>query len=124
MLLRTVLAASCWVGSSLAIAQAGPPFVGSWKVSWQGDRRMEQARLVITESGGTWRSARSIRMNACVGRETPIALEPVSTDRLKVRLKFSEVLQGCPDSLITLRSADGQTITGMRGSAELTLERQ
>ena len=124
MSLRILLAVYCLAGSSLVFAQAGPPFVGSWKVSWQGEKRIQEARLEISESGGTWRTATSSKTNGCVGREVPIALEPVSAQELKVRLKFSEVLQGCADALVTLRSADGQNLTGTRGVAALTLERQ
>lgn len=124
MSLRTLLVVSLLASSGLVWAQTGPPFVGTWKVSWQGEKRLQEARLVISENGGTWKTATSSKLNACVGHEVPIALEPVSAQELKVRLKFSEVLQGCSDALVTLRSGDGQNLTGMRGAAELTLERQ
>ena len=105
-------------------AQTSPSFTGSWKVAWQGEKRLEEATLVILDDGGgTWKTSTSSRMNNCVGMAVPIAVKKIADDEATVKLKFSEVLTGCIDSTLKLKLIDDKTMTGTRGKFDLTISR-
>lgn len=109
---------------SLSIAQTPDAFQGTWKVTWQGERRPQEARLVITQSGGTWKTAAFAKHDHCVGIETPIHIEQVDGNAAKIRLKFSEALHGCSDATIHIKKVDEKSMTGSRGRAELSITRE
>lgn len=94
-------------------------FVGVWKVRWQGRNPLE-ARLVLTASGGTWKTLTHSLYNSCVGLQVPVSVESVSPEQILLRLNFS-VLQGCNDDKIVLTRVDEKTIDGKRGGVTLTL---
>lgn len=121
ILLITGLLACAWG----AHAQTPSAFVGKWSVKWEGDRRNQEAILIINESaGGTWQTlAKAKGANPCVGLRSPIEVETVSDQEIKVQIKFSDAIQGCENSVVHLRSADGKTLTGNRGNKDLNITR-
>ncbi len=122
------------IGTSV-LAQSPNPFVGTWKVTWeqqirstgviqQGTREFE-AEMIISASGGSWKTlGASARLDPCVGKEVPVAIEKQTDDELNVRLKFSEVAQGCTDAMVRLKRVDDKKLTGTRGKSEVTAIRQ
>jgi hypothetical protein len=102
-----------------AMAQAPAEFVGTWKVTWHGAKKPQEAKLVITDSGGTWRTYDSSRNNPCIGREVPISVKVQSPGEVAIDLKFSEALAGCSNSIVTLKRVDDRNLQGFRGSAEV-----
>ena len=110
--------------ASVHAQDAANPFIGKWKVEWQGEKKSQEADLEITASGGTWQTATSKRKDPCIGREAPVEIKSVNAEMLKFTAKFSEALAGCKDANMTLtRAADGK-VSGTRGDAELTLTRK
>ncbi len=110
--------------TSVAYAQTtAAAFAGTWTVTWQGARTPQQARLVITESGGTYKASTRPREDPCIGREAPITLQDIDGQEATVLLKFSEALQGCADGKLRIKKIDDKTMTGMRGQAVLTITR-
>ena len=124
---RQALTFSFLCACSFAQAQTPPAFVGSWKVTWHSSSRPEQARLVISESGGTWKTAFPYKttFNQCLGREVGIAFEEIKGDEARIRLKYAEALPGCADSTIQIRKLNENQMTGTRwGKTELTITRE
>jgi hypothetical protein len=97
-------------------------FIGVWTVKWQGKVPLE-ARLVLTASGGTWKTLTHSLSNSCVGLQVPVSVESVSPKQIFLRLNFS-VLQGCKDDKVVLTRVDEKTVEGKRGSVTLTLSRE
>ncbi len=96
-------------------------------MTWQSPSRAEQARLVISESGGTWKTVfpYKITFNQCLGREVAIAFEEINGDEARIRLKYAEALPGCADSTIRIRKVNENEMTGTRwGKTELTITRE
>lgn len=117
-------AALWWVATTAAHAQIPAAFSGDWTVTWEGAKRPQQARMVITESGGWWKTFAYSREDPCVGRKVPVELEAFVGDKVRFRLNYSEALRGCADVVIYLRKLDDKTLTGRRGKAVLTATRQ
>ena len=122
------------MGTSV-LAQSPNPFVGTWKVTWeqqtrgrgviQGGTRDFEAEMIIAASGGSWKTLGVSRSDdPCVGREVAIAIEKQTDDEIHVRLKFSEVAQGCTDSTVRLKRVDDKKLTGTRGKSEVTATKQ
>lgn len=102
----------------------GPALTGTWKAVWQTPAgTLQQARLVVSQSGGTWKTAASSRSDPCVGLEVPIRLEKAKGDRPVIRLLFSEALRGCNDSSIRVTLADEEQMAGTRGKTHLVMVR-
>ena len=114
-----LLAAGSWA----ALGQPGNPFLGTWSATWSGANKAQRATLVITESGGSWRTVGSSKTNPCIGREAPIAIESSSAKKIVFNVKFSEAYTGCSDSKVVLIRADDGAVTGKRGRFDLTLSR-
>jgi hypothetical protein len=109
-----------------ASAQAPAPLTGKWLVKWQSAQRELEAKLVVTDTGGTWKTmvATKAKRDTCSGREVPIAVDRESESQVKVRLKFSEAIPGCVDSNLDLTIAPDGKISGTRGGASLTFLRE
>lgn len=107
-----------------ALAQPANPFLGKWKVTWSGPTRELEAELVVTDSGGSWKLFASSAFDPCVGREVPIAIESLSAEDATIKLKFSEVVNGCPDLTVRLKRVDANTATGTRGKVAMSLTRK
>ena len=120
----TAIAGSLFCLSGIAQTQTPAPFVGNWRVTWTGAKKQEEARLVLTESGGTWKASSQARHSPCTGLEVPVSVESSSADGLALTLKFSAVLSGCSDAKVTLQRDGEKTVTGKRGNAILTLNRE
>jgi len=116
-----------WMLASLlaATAQAQPasPFHGTWAVSWEGDKQVYDARMVLDAQGGTWKTSARSKNNPCVGREVPVKVDTMTAEEAKLTLAFAEVIPGCKDSKVTLKTTAGG-IAGRRGDADLTLKRE
>ncbi|MFO1339896.1 MAG: hypothetical protein U1F53_16990 [Burkholderiaceae bacterium] len=133
MLKRPGLMAALWCCAALVQAQAPDkapdrvpaPFVGTWKVTWEGKSRPLTAEMVLTESGGHWQTFNvGSKTNSCSGRTVPIAVKSASADAVALQLRFSEVINGCDNVSVKLqRGADG-AITGTRSGEPLTLVKQ
>jgi len=122
------------IGTSV-LAQSPNPFVGTWKVTWEqqtrgsgvvpGGTRNFEAEMIIAASGGSWKTLGVSRGDdPCVGKEVPVVVEKQTDDELNVRLKFSEVAQGCTDSMVRLKRVDDKKLTGTRGKSEVTATKQ
>ena len=121
---RTLMAVlSILIATGGAGAQATNPFLGTWKVTWEGEAQSHEALLVVAESGGSWKTSARQKNNPCVGREVPIKIESSTPAELKMVLQFSAVISGCNDSKVTLNAGPGGTVTGKRGKADLVLVR-
>ena len=112
------------IGASIANADTANPFFGKWKAEWQTAKKMQEAHFVIDDKGGTWRTLSSPKSNPCVGKEVPIQIENSSPGAMTLKLKFSEVLQGCADATIHLKRTDDGTVSGRRGKADVALTRE
>lgn len=101
------------------------PFIGKWKVEWQGERRPQAADLEITASGGEWKTLASSRSDPCHGLAAPVEITSATADKLEFIIKSSTALQGCKDSptLALVREADGK-VSGLRGANSMTLTRK
>lgn len=118
--------ALCLTTAVTAQAPSGipAPFVGTWKVSWQGKTRPLSAEMVLTATGGRWQTFNvTSASNHCFGREVPVAVQSASTDAVTLQLRFSEVIDGCGNVTVKLQQAADGTITGTRGGEALTLVR-
>ena len=57
--------------------------------------------MIIAASGCSWKTlGASRRDDPCVGKEVAIAIEKQTDDEINLRLKFSEVAQGCTDAMV------------------------
>ena len=109
----------------ITTAQTPSAFVGSWKVTWEGDKRQHEARLVLAESGGgSWKTFAQKKGNPCMGREVPVSIEGLSQDTIVLKLKFSEAIAGCTDSSVTLKRLNDKAISGSREDVALTIVRE
>ena len=117
--MRFSLTSLCLLFSGLAAAQDTQPFVGTWKVSWQGERGITEARLVIEASGGSWQTLARKKADPCQGLKVPIVLQDIEADSVTVYAKFGETLGGCQDAHIKLRKTDADHMVGTRGEKEV-----
>ena len=111
--------------TSVQAQDAANPFIGKWKVEWQGERKLRVADLEITANGGQWKTLASSRGDTCLGLEAPVEITSTTAEKLKFIIKFSTALQGCKDSstVSLVREADGK-VSGQRGENPLTLTRK
>lgn len=124
MKLKHILFLMLAICSVAAFSQPANPFLGKWKVTWEGAKQIYQATLIIDGTGGSWKTLAHNRHDPCVGKEVPIAIQSSSADAMTIKLKFSEVLQGCTDSTVKLTRVDDKTFTGKRGKSDLVLSRE
>lgn len=125
-----VIGVACLAGAQ---AWAGEPdYKGPWIVNGAGVSAMGRdvrwvADLVIDGAGGTWQSRATNRDNPCTGRKFPVSVSAASDDTLAFTIMGSEVLRGCPDTLIELKRADAGTLKGSvkaeTGSFDLVVTR-
>ena len=107
-----------------AIAQVPAPFIGSWKTTWQADKKSYDAVMIVNEKGGTWQTYIRNQNNPCAGREVPMRVESSSPTEVKFELQFSEVIPGCKNTTVTLKASPDGAVTGLRSKFELTLAKQ
>jgi len=119
-LLPLVLAAS----AAAALVQPANPFLGKWRASWSGENRERSATLIITESGGSWKTLAFAKKNPCLGQTAPISIVSSSPEKIVLELKYSEAYTGCEDAKVVLMRASDGSITGKRGHSELKLSRE
>ncbi len=116
MSLRTCLIVLSLVLCSTVTAQEPNPYTGTWKATWDTKKERLQAKVVITDSGGTWKAAASSHTNACRGVKAPISIVSASAEELVFQIKFSEALRGCKDIPVSLTPVDANTLKGFRDS--------
>ena len=120
-----VLASMVWLACTPAIAQtASDPFIGNWAVTWEGHRKLNEADLEITETGGHWQTYAWNGLDPCIGRRAPIERVRADGNRQVLVVRFSQALQGCRDVRIVLRAAADGSLSGTRGENPLTLTRK
>ena len=74
-------AALAWAGlaSPLAVAQdSANPFIGKWKVNWEGKNKVMESHLEIKSDGGNWNAYSAGRYDTCGGHDIPVEIK--STD--------------------------------------------
>jgi hypothetical protein len=112
--------------SHAAWAQTPPNWVGTYKITWTAERgHTLESKMELTAAGtGTWHThvARASR-DPCVGREVPVQVEEATEREAKLLLKFADALPGCKNVTVQLKAGDNNTITGTRGKAELTVQK-
>jgi len=122
------LATSAICASAPAQESTPAPFIGAWQVTWAGENHRRQARLVLTQSGGTWKTFEpditKTKRDKCRGLEVPVSLESVASNKLVLKLNYAATLTGCHDSKIVLIRVDDKTITGKRHGTDLTVSRE
>lgn len=111
-------------GTSLVMADAAKPFVGTWSAEWQYEKQSYEASMVITATGGTWQTAAKRRNNPCFGREVSLQHDVSNDSTLEMTLKFSDVIPDCKDAKVKLQVDANGHVTGQRGNVELTLKRE
>lgn len=87
---------------------------GKWTAKWESNGRLFEARLTLTEQGGTWDSSARSRRDACVGIEAPVEVSYVSDADITVNLAFSKALRGCTDVTLRLHKTPEGTLAGER----------
>jgi hypothetical protein len=107
--------------SGQAYGQVPTQFVGTWKATWQTDKKSYEAVMTVTETGGTWQTATLDKNNPCAGREVPMKVESSSATEVQLQLRFSEVMTGCQNVNVALKVASDGTVTGTRSKYDLTL---
>ena len=124
MNLKCILCSILAAVSFAAYCQPANPFLGKWKVTWNGAKRVWEAKLIINATGGSWQQLSSFHLDTCSGKEAPIAIESSSDKTMTIKLKYSVALAGCPDSEVTLQQVDEKTFTGKRGKVDMVLSRE
>lgn len=121
MKLLTGLIALSLCAAPPAIAQQAA-LVGNWTAKWETNGRPYEAKLKLTEQGGTWNSSAKSRRDACVGIEAPVETNYVSDDEITMNLAFSKTLQGCTDVLLRLKKTGDNTLIGARDVGSIKAE--
>jgi len=71
---------------SIAFAQGPNPYNGKWLAKFQDKRgEAKEAELVVKDDGGTWKvwgTPRDTKINPCIGRDLPIAVQLASAEGL------------------------------------------
>jgi hypothetical protein len=123
-LVAGVAGAAALVLSAPASAQVPAAFTGTWKATWQTENRLYEAAMTVTETGGSWQTATRDRNNPCAGREVPMKVESATADEVRLLLQFSEVIPGCTNVKVTMRTGPNGTVVGTRSKFDLTLKKQ
>jgi hypothetical protein len=119
------IALSCVVLALPSRAQTPPAFLGKWKVTWEGRTRSLEANLLLTETGGTWRTLYvTSTVDPCAGKEYPVEAKFDSDKEAVLTMIGARVLRGCSDFTVTMTLDDSNNGTGTRGSAKLMFVRQ
>lgn len=126
--IRSLASSGALIGGLLLGAQAhsqvAAPFVGSWKATWQTDKKSYDAVMTVSDTGGTWQTATLDKSNPCAGREVPMKVESSSATEVQFQLRFSDVMSGCQNVNVALKLAPDGTVTGTRSKYELTLHKK
>jgi hypothetical protein len=120
----TALGSAAFAMAAPGGAQVPPVFAGKWKATWQTEQRQYEAAVTVTEAGGTWQTATRDRNNPCAGREVPMKVEAAKADEVQLLLQFSEVIPGCTNVKVTLKTGPDGAVVGTRSKYELKLSRQ
>jgi len=123
MIRRGVFSVLLMVATSLAMAQVAKPFIGTWKTEWETDKQTYEAEMVVTETGGTWKTQTSRRNNPCFGREVPLQHDAATERSLSMTLKFSDVITGCRNVSVKLDLDGAGAVIGKRSNYDLKLTR-
>jgi len=119
----TALALAAFAMATPGTAQVPAAFAGKWKATWQTEQRLYEAAMTVTETGGTWQTATRDRNNPCAGREVPMKVESAKADEVQLLLQFSEVIPGCTNVKVTLKTGPDGAVVGTRSKYELKLSR-
>ncbi len=99
--------------ASAQSAQIPPAFIGTWKANWEVKDRAYEGNFVISESQSTWKTMVAKRStDPCYGRVAPMKLDSAEANRVRFTVQFSEVIPGCKDFKLTLRTGADNKLTG------------
>ncbi len=112
--------------ASIAPAQSPDAFHGTWKVTWQGTRKVNEAKLHLATEDSAWQiiGSGSSKDDPCASRKAPVTLEPRSQTQAVVRIRYSEVLAGCTDRTVRMTLTAPGSAKGQRGSTELEMVKE
>ena len=111
--------------SSAVFAQTANPYNGTWTVLLEGFERAKlEGTAVVKDEVGTWHITARDRLDNCIGREAPIAVQVASAEGLVFKVNRSQVLAGCPDFTMKFKKIDDKTMKAqLTGGRSATLTR-
>lgn len=122
---RVLMVLLCGIAAPAFAQQSA--LAGNWTAKWEVSGRIYEAKLKLTEQGGTWNSFAKNRRDACIGIEAPVEIQYVSDAEINMNLAFSKSLLGCADVALHLKKTAEGTLTGERDAgtakAEIVLSR-
>lgn len=107
-------------------AQESNPYNGRWVARWKNPMGATvEARVVIKDSGGTWRLLGANRGDNCFERDFPLVVGRATETELAFSVRASQAVQGCADSGVrAARNGQGRLDGKFRDGTAVTLERQ
>ena len=118
----TSIAAALALACGCAAAQSPNPYDGTWKATWEGRVRPQEAKLVVSGTGGTWKTFARSREDPCVGLEVPITVTEATAERLTFTTDFAKVVPGCAGYTVSV-TPNGSELEGKRGTFPVKLKR-
>lgn len=101
------------IGSSCLCAQEVGQFNGEWMGSYENKNdKAQQAKLTITDQGGSWHVYQGGRKNPCIKRDFPISVEHKSPLEILVRVSAAEIISGCDNSTLSLKLISPNQLEG------------
>jgi hypothetical protein len=110
------------IAGSIATAQSQNTYDGTWKATWKGASRPLEARVVISGTGGSWKTFASNKGNRCIGLEAPITVTTSTDAALNFSARFSDVIAGC-DNFNVYLIPEGPVLKGTRGGIAVEMVR-
>lgn len=107
-------------------AQETNPYNGQWMARWKNAMGVTvEARVVIKDTGGTWRLLGGNRGDNCFERDFPLAVGRATGTELAFSVRASQVVRGCQDSGIRVTRIGEKRLDGkFRDGTAITLERR
>lgn len=129
MLKHTLTAVLIVFSSTTTFSQQPSAFTGKWAGSMETvNFGATPVELVINDTGGTWRVFSKVggdKNNACLGKEFPVVVTSQTATDLVFEVRGSEVIRGCPNPSVSLKSPDGKTLVGaLKSGGAVNLIRQ
>lgn len=123
---RSAFAALGLLLASLALAQSPNAFHGTWKVTWQGTKKVNEAKLQLAMEDSSWQiiGPGSSKDDPCGNRKAPVTLEPRGETQAVLKIRYSEVLAGCTDRTVRMTLTSPGSAKGQRGSTELEMVKE
>jgi len=121
----SVLALLIVVTAPFTVGAQDNPFNGTWHASFKTGRGIDRDGTVVFDNNtGSWDMNTSNRNDPCVGRKFPLAVEQANAEGIDFSVNGSQVLAGCPDRKMHLKSVDAVTLEGSMNGAPLILKKK